>query len=293
MNSNSSIKFPVLKLNNGKNMPQIGLGTWELSKKDAESSVFFALKVGYRLIDTASAYGNEDAVGKGINKAILELGIKREDIFVVTKLWNADHTNPRKALNLSLGKLGLDYVDLYLIHWPVKEAIITWKEFENFKKEGKARAIGVSNFTENHIEQFSKVSKEIPSVNQIEFSPFLYQKELAHYCKSKGIIVMSYSPLTRGKLIKNDLIKQIALAHNKTSAQVILRWHIQNGLIPIPKSKTPSRIKENLELFDFELTNKEMDLLSSLDKGARFCWNPNDAKWKFLGEASKLVKLKK
>ncbi len=287
----SSNKAPTLKLNNKKNIPQIGFGTWELSKTDAENGVFQAIKEGYRLIDTAAIYGNEDAVGRGIKKAINELAIKREDLFIVTKLWNADHNDPKKALQVSLKKLDLEYVDLYLIHWPVKESLRTWKVFETLKKEGLTKAIGVSNFTESHLEKVFEISKSVPSVNQIEFSPFLFQSELANFCKTKNIVIMSYSPLTRGKLLDNELIKSIAIKYKKSVAQVVLRWHLQLGLVPIPKSKNPNRIKENISIFDFNLTKKEMDLISGLDSGSRFCWNPNDIKWKFLGEASKLIKI--
>jgi diketogulonate reductase-like aldo/keto reductase len=271
-------------------MPQLGFGTWQLSKKDAENGVFFALKEGYRLIDTAAIYENEEGVGKGIKRAIKELGIKRKDIFVVTKLWNSDHAKAREALLASLKRLGLEYVDLYLIHWPVKESISTWKEFENFKKEGLTKSIGVSNFTIEHLEQLLKTTKEIPSINQVELSPFLYQKELIDYCEKKKIKIMSYSPIMHGKLLDNKVILDIAKKHKKTPAQVVLRWHIQLGLIPIPKSKHTERISENFKIFDFKLSLDEIKKLSSLDRAVRFCWNPNDAKWKFAAEFSKLIK---
>ncbi len=284
------VKIPSLKLNTGALMPQIGFGTWQLSKKDAEKGVLFALKSGYRLIDTAAIYENEEGVGKGIKNAMKKLNIKRKDIFVVTKLWNSDHKEPRKALLKSLKKLGLSYVDLYLIHWPVEESLITWKELEKLKEEGLTKAIGVSNFTISHLDQLKKVSKEIPSVNQVELSPFLCQKELAKYCKKKKIVIMSYSPIMHGKLLDNKVICGIAQKHNKTPAQVVLRWHIQLGLIPIPKSKHTERIAENFDVFNFKLNSKEIKMLSSLDSEKRFCWNPNDKKWKFVAEVSKLVK---
>lgn len=284
------VKVPSLKLNNNSLIPQIGFGTWQLNKKDAEEAVFFALKTGYRLIDTAAIYGNEEEVGKGINRAIKELNLKRKDIFVVTKLWNSDHKEPRKALLKSLEKLCLDYVDLYLIHWPVKESLTTWKEFEQFKKEGLTKAIGVSNFTISHLEELKKVSKEVPSINQVELSPFLCQKELVNYCKKKKIVVMSYSPIMHGKLLDNKIIIDIAKKYNKTPAQVVLRWHIQSGLIPIPKSKHLERIVENFNIFNFKLTPKEIKFLSSLDSEKRFCWNPGDKRWSFVVEFSKIIK---
>jgi diketogulonate reductase-like aldo/keto reductase len=272
------------------NIPKIGFGTWELSQKDAEEGVFFALKEGYRLIDTAAIYKNEEGVGKGIRRAMQELGLARKEIFVTTKLWNADHNNPKKALMTSLEKLGLDYVDLYLIHWPVKESLATWKKFEEFKKEGLVKNIGVSNFTMTHLEQLFKISKEIPYANQVELSPFLYQKELIKFCSKHKIKIMSYSPIMRGKMLDNKVVDEIAEKKNKTPAQVVLRWHVQLGLIPIPKSKHKERIKENLGVFDFKLSAKEMNSLSALSNGTRFCWNPNDKKWAFLAEAAKLVK---
>jgi len=283
-------KIKYLKLNTGASIPPIGFGTWQLSKKDAEEGVFFAIKEGYRLIDTAAIYENEEGVGRGIKRAISELGVKRKDLFVVTKLWNADHKEPRKALLKSLKKLGLDYVDLYLIHWPVKESITTWAELEKFKKEGLTKAIGVSNFTISHLQQLLKTTKEVPSINQVEFSPFLYQKELMSYCKKKKIVIMSYSPIMHGKFLDNKLIFDISKKYNKTPAQVVLRWHVQQGLVPIPKSKHFERIKENFNIFDFKLSPVEMKKLSSLDNGNRCCWNPNDAKWGFVAELSKLIK---
>jgi len=274
-----------------KNIPKIGFGTWQLSQEEAEKGVYFALKEGYRLIDTAAIYKNEEGVGRGIKRAMQELGLKRKDIFVTTKLWNSDHKEPRKALMKSLAKLDLDYVDLYLIHWPVKESLATWKEFEEFKKEGLVKNIGVSNFTIEHLEQLRKVSKQTPFINQVELSPFLYQKELISYCKKRRIKIMSYSPIMHGKLLDNKLITEIAQKHKKTPAQIVLRWHIQLGLIPIPKSRREERIKENFDIFDFKLNKKEMNALSSLDNGTRFCWNPQDNKWKFIGEAAKLLKV--
>jgi diketogulonate reductase-like aldo/keto reductase len=276
----------------GLDIPRIGFGTWKLTPKEAEESVFLALQTGYRLIDTASIYGNEDGVGKGIKKALKKIdGLKREDIFVVTKLWNANHGNPREALEKSLKKLGLNYIDLYLIHWPVKESLSTWKEFKIFKEEGLVRNIGVSNFTIAHLEKILPMGDVY--ANQVEFSPFLFQEELMDYCNSKEIKIMSYSPLMQGgTLLEDPTIKEIALKRNRTPAQIVLRWHVQLGLVPIPKSKHPERIKENFNIFEFKLNDIEMKKISSLSTGKRFCWNPEDAKWAFFEGFTKLIKTK-
>lgn len=261
-----------VNLNNGVEMPALGLGVWESAEgNECENAVIEATKAGYRHIDTAAIYGNEKSVGNGIKKS----GISREEIFITTKLWNGDHDNPEGALEESLKKLQLDYVDLYLIHWPVPERNKTWKMLEQFLEEGKCRAIGVSNFTIRHLEELLKQSKIIPAVNQVEFTPYLFQKELLEYCKSKGIQLEAYSPLTRGIKLKDPKLVEMANRYNKTPAQILLRWNSQHGVVVIPKSTRKERILENSDIFDFEISEDDMKKLDSFNEGFRVCPDPN------------------
>lgn len=270
---------PNVKLNNGIMMPQLGLGSW-LTKDgpEVEQSVKMALENGYRLIDTAAMYGNE----KGVGNAIKASGIKREEIFITTKLWNADqgYESTLKAFNASLEKLGTDYVDLYLIHWPmpkIDKYIETWKAFEKLYADKKIRAIGVSNFTIETLKKLMSSTDIIPAVNQVELHPKFAQHDLREFCKEKNIQIESYSPLMHGGDVLNNYdIEQIANRHNKTIAQVVLRWHIQNGLIAIPKSVTPDRIRENINIFDFELSADDMQIIDAMDSGVRTNLNPDD-----------------
>jgi diketogulonate reductase-like aldo/keto reductase len=263
----------TLKLNNDVDIPIIGLGTWTLSGRGAYDAVLIALDGGYRLIDTAMMYGNERIIGD----AVKDSNIPREDIFVTTKVWNSDHgyNKALKAFERSLKKLNMSYVDLYLIHWPVSGLRNeTWKALEKIYKDGKARSIGVSNFTISHLKELFETSSTIPVVNQVEFSPFLYQKELMEFCQSNKIVVEAYCPLTRGNKLNDDILKVIGTKHGKSSAQVLLRWGIQHKVIQIPKSGSKKHIMENIDIFDFQLDNDDMAQLDNLNEDFRNVDNP-------------------
>ncbi|WP_163717743.1 aldo/keto reductase [Mangrovibacterium lignilyticum] len=260
-----------LILNDGNEIPTIGFGTYESTEQEGIDAVRYAITSGYRLIDTAAFYKNEEAVGKGIKAS----GIDRSDIFVTTKLWRESlgYESAKKELALSLDKLGLDYVDLYLIHWPANAKNYdnwqqtnadTWRAMEELQAEGKIKSIGVSNFWQEHLEVLSETAKLTPAVNQIEFHPGYWQPELVEYCQKQNIVVEAWSPLARGKVFGNELLKQIARLHQKSVAQVSLRWIIQHDVVAIPKSTTNERITGNLDLFDFELTAEEMRLIDTI-----------------------------
>lgn len=254
----------VRKLSNGVNMSSIGFGTYKLGEEqDVIDRVKLALKIGYRQIDTASFYGNEEGVGKGIAQS----GVDRKDIFLVTKLWNDDHGYEEtiNAFNKSIKKLGVDYLDLYLIHWPNKLNSETWRAFEDLYKEGKVRAIGVCNFKIGHLEELKKIAKIMPMVNQIEIHPCKTQKDIIEYCKENNIQVVAWGPIMRGKIFSLPLMLDLAEKYNKSIAQITLRWHIQNGVIPIPKSSNEERIKANIDIFDFNLSNEDMKKIDSLN----------------------------
>ena len=267
----------IAELNNGVKIPRLGLGVYQsppgqLTKKAVE----FALKIGYRHIDTARIYGNESDVGA----AIRESGIKREDVFVTTKLWNGDqgYETAINACNESLKRLGLRYLDLYLIHWPVQDARAeSWKALVQLSKEGKCRSIGVSNYTIRHLTKLLESSSVVPAVNQVEFSPFLYQKQLLDYCEKNRIQLEAYSPLTQGDKLNHPTIQQIAKSHSKTPAQVMIRWSLEHKLVTIPKSTHEERIRENAQVFDFSLTTKDMQSLDSLNENFRNSWDPTNA----------------
>ena len=267
----------VAELNNGVKGPRFGLGVYQsppgqLTRKAVE----YALKIGYRHIDTARIYGNESDVGT----AIRESGIEREDVFVTTKLWNGDqgYEAALRACNESLKRLGLKYLDLYLIHWPVQNARAqSWKALVQLLKDGKSRAIGVSNYTIHHLTGLLESSSVVPAVNQVEFSPFLYQKELLDYCEKHKIQLEAYSPLTQGDKLNHPTIRQIAKSHNKTPAQVMLRWGLEHKLVTIPKSIHEERIRENAQIFDFRLTTSDMQSLNSLNENFRNSWDPTNA----------------
>ena len=258
-------------LNDGSKMPVLGFGTYKLaSGSEAYSSVLHALRTGYRLIDTASYYRNEEEVGKAIRAS----GIPRSEIFVTTKIWNDQHADPAAAFEQSRKRLGLDYIDLYLIHWPVPERKETWKALCRLKDGGKAHSIGVANFTVRHLEDFLSSTDVVPAVNQFEFSPFLYQKELLEYCKKHKIQVEAYAPLTRSGKFSHPVIAELAAKHSHTPAQILVRWCIQHGVVPIPKSKTPARIEENARVFDFALSPTDMKKLDSLNEDYRVAPDP-------------------
>jgi diketogulonate reductase-like aldo/keto reductase len=267
-----------LKLNSGQAIPAIGFGTWQLSPDQAKESVLSALETGYRLIDTAKIYRNEQAVGEAIKQS----GVSREDIFVTTKLWNSDqgYDSTLKAFKNSLDKLGLEFLDLYLIHWPgegPQQRHDSWRAMGELKKQGRVKAIGVSNFTIRHLEQLMEVSDVIPAVNQIEFHPFIYneQKRLLEFCHDKAVVFEAYSPLAQGHL-NDDLLTLIGKKHGKSSSQVMLRWAVQKGTVPLPRSSNPSHIKQNLDIFDFELSDSEIGKIDDLSNGDRQSWDPTN-----------------
>jgi methylglyoxal/glyoxal reductase len=259
-----------IKLNNGVEIPQLGLGVYQSAPgRTTQRVVRYALNIGYRHIDTAYIYGNESDVGKAVH----ESGIQREEVFITTKLWNTRDVGYDSALRScedSLQRLGLTYVDLYLIHWPVQgisNSTDIWRAMVHLLKEGKARAIGVSNYTIDDLKEILQDSGVVPAVNQVEFHPFLYQKDLLSFCKKNGIQLEAYSPLTRGKRLNHPSIKNIAKKYqNKTPAQILIRWSLQHNLVVIPKSIHEDRILENSQVFDFELTAEDMKILDSLNE---------------------------
>lgn len=266
-------------LNNGVSIPVIGLGTYKIGHTDDEvyRAVRTALDIGYRHIDTATLYANEKPVGK----AIRESGIPRENIFITTKLWGTDILNDRiqEAFEDSLRNMRLDYLDLYLVHWPVKGKIsYTWEKMEDIFIDGKTRAIGVSNHLIHHLKEILNNANVIPAVNQIELNPYLVQQEITAFCKSKGIISEAWSPLGSKKtpLLQDEILMKIADKYGKSSAQVVLRWNIQKGVIVIPKSSRDERQFENINIFDFKLTNDEIKLIDKLDKGQRMGAHPDE-----------------
>jgi 2,5-diketo-D-gluconate reductase A len=258
--------IPTLTLNDGRSIPQIGYGCWQIPEDQAPDLVGQAVKAGYRLIDTAAAYGNEAGVGRGIR----ESGVPRDQIFLTTKIWN-DRQGPdaAKAFEESRTKLGVDYVDLYLIHWPCPQRrlfVETWKAMIRLRDEGRIRSLGVSNFTEEHLAVLVSETGVTPTVNQIELHPYFQRRDARKADEARGIVTESWSPLGRGQELKDPTIAAIAKAHGKTPAQVILRWHTQLGCVTIPKSANPQRIVENISIFDFELSKEEMDKMATLDK---------------------------
>ena len=266
----------LARLHNGVMIPRLGLGVYQSPPGQVtQRAVEYALKIGYRHIDTARIYGNESDVGSALRKS----GIKREDVFVTTKLWNSDHgyDTALKTCDDSLKRLGLKYLDLYLIHWPVPEIRNeSWKALIKLLKDGKCRSIGVSNYTIHHLTEQLENTDVVPMVNQVEFSPFLYQKQLLDYCEKNKIQVEAYSPLTQGAKLNHPTIQQIAKKHNKTPAQVLLRWSLQHDLVAIPKSVREERIRENSQVFDYNLTTEDMRILDALDENFRNSWDPTN-----------------
>ncbi len=251
----------VLQLNNGVEMPVLGLGTWKMTDAEAESSVRAALAVGYRLIDTATLYGTE----RGVGRAVRESGIAREEIFVTTKLWPTDFFSPQKGFEASLERLALDYVDLYLVHWPIPlMPKSVWLEMEKIYASKRARAVGISNYGIGDIEKLLEYASVVPAVNQIKFSPFDFDAEILECSRSQGIIVEAYSPLTRGAHLHDKMIEDIAKKYGKTGAQILIRWCIEHGTIVIPKSSHPERIEENANVFDFTISPEDMQTLNAL-----------------------------
>jgi diketogulonate reductase-like aldo/keto reductase len=261
-----------IKLRNGVRMPILGLGTWQSKKKECENAVYVALKDGYRHIDTAQIYGNEREVGNAIRRAMRDFKIKRKELFVTTKVFNTFGSRPYNAFYESLEKLGIEYIDLYLIHWPAPMRLSAWKKMQQLLKDKKVRALGVSNFSIKQIDQIIEMGLPIPSVNQVEFSPFLYRKELLEYCNKRGIVLEAYSPLTRGKKLNNNILGEIAEKYKKTPAQILLRWIVQHNMVVIPKSVNENRIRENADIFNFEIRKNDMEKLNGLNESYSAIW---------------------
>lgn len=260
----------AVRLHDGREMPPLGYGTWRIPDDQAEEMVRLALLDGYRLVDTAEAYENEAGVGRGIRSS----GIPRDSIFVTTKVWNdrQGFDETLRACDESLGRLGLEAVDLYLIHWPAPRQgryVETWRALVRLQQEGRARSIGVSNFHERHLREVIDATGVVPAVNQIEVHPFLQQAELRRVHRELGIVTECWSPLAKGALLSHPALGAIGRKHGKTAAQVVLRWHLEDGMVPIPKSVTPSRIRENLDVFDFRLDEEDLAGIAALDEGRR------------------------
>jgi 2,5-diketo-D-gluconate reductase A len=267
---------PQLDLRDGYQIPQLGFGVFQVPPEETAEAVSHALNVGYRLIDTAAMYGNESGIGEAIKRSDLDRG----EVFVTTKLANDAHGHDAalKAFDHSLEQLGFDYVDLYLIHWPIPKNdlyVDTWRALCELKESGRARSIGVSNFLVEHLERIIDATGEVPAVNQIEVHPQYQEQELRHYLREHRIATEAYSPLGQGRVLEDPKIAEIAKAHDRTPAQVVLRWHIQLGNVVIPKSATPSRIEENFRIFDFELSDSELETIQELDAGKRIGPDPN------------------
>lgn len=264
-----------MELINEVKIPAIGIGTYKTgSDEETAKAIKFALEAGYRHIDAAAFYGNEAGVGKGIK----ESGIKREEMFLVTKLWNDDHGYDKtmEAFNKSLERLQVEYLDLYLIHWPTKLNAEIWKAFEELYESGKVRAIGVCNFKSGHLEELKESAKIMPMVNQIEVHPFNTREKLREYCRANNIQVVAWSPISRGRVLSNELLIRLSEKYSKTITQIVLKWHIQKCVIPIPKSSNEIRIKENFEVFDFEIAKEDMELIDSLNEDKSVTAGPDN-----------------
>jgi len=267
----------VLQLNDGHTIPQLGLGVYKIPEALAAGAVEIALEAGYRHVDTAALYANERGVGEGLARVALP----RDEVFVTTKVWNADHgyDETLRAFDESLAKLGLDYVDLYLIHWPAPRQdryIDTYRALETLRADGRARSIGVSNFHTHHLDRLLAETDIVPAVNQVELHPWLQQTEVRAYNAAHGILTEDWSPLARGRAIGNNTLDAIGARYGKSAAQVVLRWHIELGNVVIPKSVTPSRIRENLDVFDFTLDAADHATIRALDAGERTGKDPDD-----------------
>lgn len=266
---------PTLAFNDGKHIPQLGLGVWQASDADARTAVREALTAGYRHVDTAAIYENESGVGLGL----LDAGLPRAEVFVTTKVWNKEQglETAARALDKSLERLKLDYVDLLLIHWPTPKHdkyVDTWRALIRAREQGLARSIGVSNFNPAHLRRLLDETGVAPVLNQIELHPYLQQHELRKMHQAAGVLTESWSPLAQGEALNDAAIVAIAKKHGKTTAQVIIRWHLDNGLIVIPKSVTPARIRANFDVFDFQLDAEDLAAIAALDQGKRLGPDP-------------------
>ncbi|MEO6199962.1 MAG: aldo/keto reductase [Cryobacterium sp.] len=268
---------PRLLLNDGHSIPQLGLGVYKVADDIAADTVRIAIDAGYRHVDTAALYDNERGVGVGIARS----GLPREDLYVTTKVWNDRHGYDKtlRAFDESLGKLGLDYVDLYLIHWPAPRQdryVETYRALEALRADGRARSIGVSNFHTHHLDRLLAETDVTPAVNQVELQPWLQQPAVRAYDAAHGILTEAWSPLARGRAIGNPVLDAIGARHGKSAAQVVIRWHIELGNIVIPKSVTPTRIRENFDVFDFALGTDDLEAIRALDSGERTGKDPDD-----------------
>jgi diketogulonate reductase-like aldo/keto reductase len=267
---------PTLALNNDVVIPQLGFGVWQVPSEGTAKAVRTALDSGYRSIDTAAAYRNEAGVGEAIRSS----GLPRQDLFVTTKLWNSDqgYDPALRAFDASLSELGLDYVDLYLIHWPLPKRdnyVDTWRALEKLHADGRVRAVGVSNFQVPHLRRLLDETEIVPAVNQVELHPNLQQAALREFHAEHGIVTEAWSPLAQGALLSEVIVTSLAAKYGKSPAQIVLRWHLQLGNVVIPKSVTPSRIAENIDVFDFELADDDMTVISELDMGTRVGPHPD------------------
>jgi len=268
---------PLITLSDGNRIPQLGLGVYKVEDATAARIVEGAIDAGYRHVDTAKLYFNEAGVGAGVRAS----GIPREEIFVTTKVWNDDqgYDETLRAFDASLGLLGMDYVDLYLIHWPAPKQdryVDTWRALEAIKRDGRARSIGVSNFNAPHLEKLLAASTEVPVINQVEIQPWLQQRALRDFDAAHGIVTEAWSPLARGRVLGDPTLEAIGAKHGKSSAQVVLRWHIQQQLVVIPKSNSVERIRENSQVFDFVLDDADLAAIAALETGERTGSNPDD-----------------
>jgi 2,5-diketo-D-gluconate reductase A len=268
---------PLITLSDGNQIPQLGLGVYKVEDASAARIVEGAIDAGYRHVDTAKLYFNEAGVGAGVRAS----GIPRDEIFVTTKVWNDDHgyDETLRAFDASLELLGMDYVDLYLIHWPAPKQdryVDTWRALEAIKRDGRARSIGVSNFNPPHLEKLLAGATESPVINQVEIQPWLQQRELRDFDAARGIVTEAWSPLARGRVIGDPTLEAIGEKHGKSSAQIVIRWHLEQGLVVIPKSNSIERIRENSQVFDFELDATDLAAIAALESGERTGSSPDD-----------------
>jgi len=272
------VAVPSITLNDGRDIPQLGFGVFQIPPPETEAAVTHALEAGYRHIDTAEMYGNEEGVGRAVRAA----GLDRADVYITSKLNNGFHRpdDARRAFERTLEALGDDYVDLFLIHWPLPtlydgDFVSTWKTLEEFKADGRARSIGVSNFQVAHLERLAAETDTVPAVNQIELHPYFQNREVAAYGSEHGIATQAWAPIAQGKVMDDPTLTEIAERYEKSIAQVVLRWHIQHGMIVFPKSVTAERIRENIAIFDFELETPDVETIDALDRGEAGRGGPN------------------